>query len=390
MRKLLFCWELGANFGHLSNIAAIQPDLKAQGFDIRFAVADLKAASEILGSAGLLQAPAWPHYTHRGSTVGTASFADVLTLIGFGQARHLSSVVDAWLALFDLVDPSVIIADHSPAAQIACRIAGHPLITMGTGFTMPPLDYPSLPPLRADIAPALPEAELLSVANSILVSHGAPAMRRLTDLLRSDARILIGLPELDPYGSFRRETFSAPVGGFAPPSAIPAQRRLFVYLGAELPDLLAKVQILCDLPIPVEFYIRGVDRMLVEFITLRGKTIHDKPAEVRSVLRRTSHVMSQAGAMMTSEALAAGRPQFLLPSHFEGHLNSAFIVRGGFGRDFQPSNLDPRAFRRDVTMFLDDRDAGERTLNFARVLATRPLPDAGSQLLETTERLAVS
>jgi len=379
--RVLFCWELGANFGHLSNIALLQPALSAAGFDPVFAVADLKGARELLGSgARLFQAPVWPAYAHQGGQVAATSFADVLTLAGFSSRSHLEVVVDAWLTLFALIDPAIIITDHSPAAQIATRILGRPLVTVGTGFTMPPLDYPTFPPLRVDAATAVPEAELLAIATEVLASRGMTISHAtLPQVFTADARIIIGLPELDPYLSFRREPLFTPVGGFAIPNAA-EEKRLFAYLGTETPALTEKLQILCNLPIPVEIYIRGADPLLTEFVRLRGKIAFDRPADMRSALPRASHVLSQAGAMMASEALAAGRPHFLMPLHNESQRNATTIMRAGYGTEFRPSD-SPEEFARQLSDFLDDRELATRTLNFAKLIAMRPLPDAGDALM---------
>lgn len=387
MTRLLFCWELGANFGHLSTIAAMRPALEAAGFELAFAVADLKAARQMLGEgARIYQAPVWPRYAYQGGRVGLASFADVLTLVGFGDADNLAAVTDAWLALFALADPQVLIADHSPAAQIAANVAHLKLVTIGTGFTLPPLEFPEFPPLRADIAPAIPERQLLKTTNAVLARHGtASPVQTLPALFRADARIVVGLPELDPYRSFRREGIMAPPGGF--PAIGPAEPiRLFAYLGAELPQLESRVQSLCDLPIPVELYIRGANPMLLEFIRLREKTPHATPASMGEVLGRCTHVLSQGGAMMASMALAAGRPHLMLPLHDETRLNASLVTRFAAGIEAD-AHADAAQFIAVLRRFLADQDLEERARNAGSLLAARPLPDSGVEMLKALKTL---
>lgn len=389
MPKLLFCWELGANFGHLSNIAALRPRLAAEGYELVFAVSDLRVARELLGTdSTVIQAPVWPPYAHQGSTVALSSFADVLTLVGFGQRTHLGAVVDAWLGLLRMVNPTALIVDHSPAAQLAAFIAERPVVALGTAFTMPPIGYQTFPLLRADLAPALPESELLASARVVASRHTArPLPQYLPALFAAEARVIIGLPELDPYRSFRQESLCAPVGGFAQPVLV-EQTRLFVYLGAELPALASKLQIICDLPCPVEIYIRGADPLMLEFIRLRGKTGHERPQNSREVMARVSHVISQGGAMIASEALAAGRPNFVMPSHQESKINAVLLQSGGFGREFPLSDTNPTNFSQQLTSFLANRDSASHTLDVAKVLATRSLPEAGALVLQALHRIA--
>lgn len=382
MSRLLFCWELGANFGHLSTIASLLERLARKGHGVTFAVADLKVARELLGpSAQLVQAPSWSAYKHRGSRIEAASFADVLALVGYADPAFLGAVVDGWLTLFGLAASQAIICDHSPAAQLAARIAGLPTISLGTAFTQPPLDYPMFPPLRADIGAAVPETILLDSARHVLAAHGVGCPLSLPELFGATRRLVIGLPELDPYRSFRRELLHAPAGGFPAPQPGPGKApRLFAYLGPEIPDIEAKVQALCALAEPVEIFVRGGDPLLRDFIRRRGKVAYDRPIVMKEALQRASHVVSPGGAMLASEALAAGVPHLVLPTHRETHLNGSLVTGLGYGRMVDPG-LPVAAFRTSLAQFMGDRELEKRTLEFATILTDRPLPDAGDALL---------
>ncbi len=388
--RLLFCWELGANFGHLSAIAALQRMLRDTGHNLVFAVADLRAARDLLGDeAELLQAPVWPRFTSRGSRNEIASFADVLVPLGFSDTSVLGPVVDGWLGLLKAIRPDVLICDHSPAAQLAARVAGLPLITLGTGFTQPPLEYEALPPLRTDIAPALPEIALLASANEVLERRGAGPVNLLPELFRADRRIVIGLPELDPYRSFRRELLCAPPGGYSHPLPRGSGSRpshIFAYLGSELPGLEAKIQVLCDLPYPVEVHVRGGDRFLLEFIRMRGKIAHERPANIHETLARATHVVSQGGAMLASEAFSAGLPHLILPLYRETQLNASLVVRAGAGTQLDPE-APADAFSAGLNLFINDSELNRRSMGLARLLAERRLPDAGDELFAALERI---
>lgn len=379
--RLLFCWELGANYGHLSNLALLQHDLQQEGCELVFAVSNLQVAREVLGpDARIVQAPVWPDFVHRGPRVIVTGYSDILSLAGFSEPAILAPVVDAWLTLFDLVKPDVVVIDHGPAAHLAARISGISAIAVGSGFTLPPLDYPTFPPLRSDLAPSIPEARLLSVARGILSGRGVTDLpETLPEVFRTDARLPIGLPELDPYRSFRRESFYAPAKGFAEPTPS-SGRRLFVYLGRELPQLEARIQVIGDLDVPAVIHLRGGDPVLTQFLRMRGKTVLDRPADVRGLLASISHVLSQGGAMLASEALAAGRPHFTLPTQFESSLNTNLLVNAGYGRTLAAENADNDTFRQQLQRFLADDELATRTLSYAKLLAQRPLQTVTSAL----------
>ncbi len=379
--RLLFCWELGANFGHLSNLARLQVDLQRSDVELYFAVSNLQVARELLGpEARLLQAPTWPDFVHRGPRSIVTGHADILSLAGLAEPNLLAPVVDGWRTLFDLVQPSAAIIDHGPAAHLAALVAKLPVIAIGSGFTLPPLDYPTFPPLRSDLVPSISEARLLSVAHEVLRARGAETLPdTLPAAFRSHTRLPVGLPELDPYRTFRRETFYAPAGGFAAPVA-PPEKKLFVYLGREMPGLAALVQVIGELDTPAVVYLRGGDSALREFLLLRGKTVLDRPGDVHNILPAVSHVLSHGGAMLAAETLAAGRPHFTLPTHFETTLNARLLTGAGYGRSLSAEEVEPALFRSRLRLFLADEELGSQTLRYGQMLAQRPLPTVATGL----------
>src|SRR4051812_888192 len=155
MATILYAWELGANLGHIVPLARIAVAL---GGDHRhvYAVRDLRQAEATLGpAAAVFQAPLWSDHRHfgaRGAAGGLASYADVLTAVGFADATKISAMIGAWSALIGAIAPAVVVADLAPGLQGAPP--GPPLrvIAVGRGFTMPPLDKNRFPPLRGDRA----------------------------------------------------------------------------------------------------------------------------------------------------------------------------------------------------------------------------------------------
>jgi hypothetical protein len=228
---------------------------------------------------------------------------------------------------------------------------------------------------------------MLDAIAKVLGSRGGQNLARdLPGCFATHERIIIGLPELDPYQSFRREPLSQPPGGFPAPSAA-APSGVFAYLGADLPGFAEKLQILCDLDMPVEIFIRGGDRLHHEFVRLRGKTAHERPANMGEVLARVTHVVTEGGAMTASMAMAAGKPNLMLTRHGETRLNAALVARLGTGREI-PATAELKRFKADLGPFLNDRGLTDRAIDVARVLATRTLPDAGEQLYAALARLA--
>jgi UDP:flavonoid glycosyltransferase YjiC (YdhE family) len=339
-RTVLFAWELGANLGHIKPMITIARELARGGVTPIFAVRDLEHTHALIADDGfaMLQAPVWPRYKHWGHDGGLASYADILTGVGFADAAKLGAMIGAWDGLLDLVQPDAVVIDHAPALLAALHRRGIPTVAIGTPFTMPPLSRDRLAPLRADQAPAIPEAQLMqSVRKALGARRAPPPATTLVDLLRTDERIVYGTTELDPYRTFRNEPLVAPpepLPDFVEP---PLRPKLFVYLGVEAPCLEQIAQALARLDVEIIAYLRGEVGPIPQFLKRRGHIVFDKPPQVHQILPQVSHVISQGGAFMCQAALAAGRPQLVMPLHAEAEINLRMLEQLGIGQRFEPA-----------------------------------------------------
>jgi hypothetical protein len=334
---------------------ALARTLAARGAKPVFAVRDLANIHLVAkrGEMTFLQAPVWPDHRHRGYKPTVANYADVLTGIGFADPQKLSSVMLAWEAVLDFVRPDLVISDHSPALQTLLHGGDIPVVAVGTPFTMPPLTLDRLPPLRADQASALPESRLLQSAKSALAERGRRAPARLVDLLRTDERLVFGLPELDPYRAFREEPILAPPEPLPGYVESPITPRLFVYVGEGVPYVETLVQALVEMDIDIVAYLRGDVGPLPHFLKHRGHKVYDTPPPLDEVLPTVSHVLSQGGAFTSQAALAAGRPHLMIALHNETELNLQHLSGLGVARRLEPGR-DGRALRSKINDFVMD------------------------------------
>lgn len=385
--SVLFAWELGANLGHVKPMTTLARALIAQGARVTFAVRDL-AGMRLVAKPGefqVLQAPLWPEHRHTAYRPSAAGYADVLTLIGFGDAQKLGATVAGWDTVLALVKPGVVVADHAPALQVALYGRELPLVCMGTPFTMPPLTLDRLPPIRADQAPSLPEARLLQSAKTVLAERGVPAPQRLVDLLRAGARLVFGAPELDPYRAYRDEPLLAPPEPLPKFVEAPAKPRLFVYAGADLPHVETLVQSLVVMDVDIVAYLRGDVGPLPHFLKHRGHQVFDEPPPLEEILPSVSHVLSQGGAFTCHAALAAGRPHLIMPLHNESEINFAQLYNIGAARRLELSS-DEVAVRRTVHRFLIDADLVRNVRHWALTLAARQQADGTDAAVNAIER----
>jgi UDP:flavonoid glycosyltransferase YjiC (YdhE family) len=376
MATILFAWELGANLGHLIPISRVAAALAGEGHLSAYALRDLGNARALLGAeARVLQAPVWPNHRHFGAVSGgLASYADILTAIGFADPQKLAAVADAWRMLIDYVRPDLVVTDHSPGLHVALFGSDIPLVDIGTGFTMPPLDYEYFLPLRGDLAPAVPEQRLFESVRDARTLMGLRRPAGLIEVFRARHRVVFGLPELDPYRGFRREPIVAPPGGLPPAQPWPRARRLFVYAGAEMHNFDVLLQALATLDVSLEVYLRGDAGPAREFLRMRGATVHDEPTDLTEVLRDASHVLTQGGAGTIAAAYSAGRPQLVMPAHDEAKINLEMLVRAGVGQSLTVAT-DPADVAAEITRFMAHPSLPDNALELANRIARRVLPD---------------
>jgi hypothetical protein len=386
--RVLFGWELGANLGHISLIAEIARGLAADAAEITVAGIDLGSTRSGLSGIPirLLQAPRWPYHRHLGSDIGQSGYVDLLALVGFGDPTKLAAMVDAWRGIIDLVRPDLIVADHSPALMVARLGLGIRVVAIGSGFTMPPLETGRLPPIRADRAPLLPEGRLLAAVSAALSPHGVAAPQTLAEAFQSEARFVFGVPELDPYRAHRIEPMYTPSGGWPRFVEPPIRPHLFVYLGEDMPylDVLAKV--LGEADIAVTAYFRGDVGMMPDFLTRRGHTVHRAPPRLAEVLPTVSHVLHAGGLFTSAAALAAGRPQMVMPLHDETRLNHRMLSQLGVARQMPPGG-DPAVLANHLRAFLQDHTISGEARNWAKLIQSRPQPGFDAVLSAIAQQL---
>ncbi len=379
MATVLFAWELGANLGHLIPLSKIAAKVREDGHRAVFAVLDVGLARQTLGpDATILQAPVWPAHRHFGARGGYASYADLLAVVGFSDPDKLAAMMGAWLALIDLVQPAAVVADHSPGLQMALRGRGIPMVTVGSAFAMAPVQADHFPPLRGDSTPSIPETRLLESLRRAEVILGRTPSPDLLAAFRSTARVVFGIPEIDPYRSFRQEALMAPPGGLPGPQKWPNGHRLFVYIGGEAQNFEAIAQALSLVNVEVEAYLRGETGPIPEFLKMRGITIHDTAPPLNEVLTRVSHIFTLGGAMTTAAAYSAGRPQLILPRHDEAELTFGLVEAQGVAMRMKVLQ-EPYTIAAAIDQFVADNPLAERAHETAQRLAARPVPDGGER-----------
>ncbi len=345
--RLLFAWELGAHFGHVSKIAEIARALggRAELFVAAQDPASFRALAPDL-PVTLLPAPFAPVRAPETAEDKAVSYPDVLRHVGWHAAAPLAALAEAWGALFGLVRPDMIVAQAAPTALLAGRAAGLRVATVGSGYDAPPRGEP-MPPFffwldgQAEKA-ATREAAVLETANAALRLRGGPEMGAFADLFRAGPFILATFPEIDHYGDrYRFEPGHPPYlgqlvtldQGAALTWREGAARRIFAYLRPGGAPFDAATEALAARPAEEDVILAAPGAPEALKARLAGGPVRliDGPVRLDGLLETCDLGISHGSNGAAAAFLLAGVPQVALPTQAEQVMIARALGEGGFG-----------------------------------------------------------
>jgi len=362
--RVLFVWEFGKGFGHVTMIMPVVEMLAARGAEIHLC---FKSARRLEASGAgdrfhVLPSPrhaASPRAAPDGDAPQGLSYSDTLIAVGYDQAEGLAGLIAGWREIYDRVAPDVVVAEYAPTAQLAARGYGFATAAMGTGFTLPPLAMP-MPALRHwqphDGAELLRREEaVLATINVALARLDLEPLAAVADMLRGDAEFLCTVPELDHYPGRATRDYLGPILKTDSGTEIEwrpgAGKRVFAYLKpdrgmfepimralTELPPDCDTIAVFPDLPEPIR---RQFEKP--------GLRILSQHARLDRLLPGCDLAVHHAGAGITAAIALAGVPALMLPKHIEQTMTVKVAERAGLGLGLSllddPAELRPRLHR---------------------------------------------
>jgi UDP:flavonoid glycosyltransferase YjiC (YdhE family) len=324
------------------------------------------------------------------STRSTASLGDALAQIGLQSSSWVKTQIARWRELFDRYRPQVIVSDYAPGAVLAARDRV-PCIASGVGFTVPPANLRTFPPLHDGLGPIYPEEDVCDAVNRALTAHDIRPISFLPEALTGDAQCVCTIPLLDPYDAKRTE----PVVG--PQLNTPIVRRneyanqIFCYL-REAPGanrLESMVDCLLGLPNAVTVFSPGLAEAARTRLSNSGIEVLDRPAILAKQLMTSRLVVHYGGHGIAAAALLAGVPQVILDFDIEKSLIAAALQRRGVACrfDYYQSSVD--AVRQGITRALGDPIQLAAATEAALEHDVYRDRDVTSEIATVCERLAV-
>ena len=370
MARILCAWEFGADLGHVRRLVPVAEALRGLGHEVCVAFRDsahLEAGRDRgfeAYLAPLLRVPAQVSPT-------PISFSDILLNVGYADPHSVSGALRAWRSMLRLLEPHVIVADYAPTAMLAARAARLRLVTIGTGFALPPLEDP-LPALRPWSPVPL---ETLRAFDDRLVAtlraaigpqdaERAPVLAR--DIFEADAHLLCTFPELDPFGPRDSGEYVGPQGDATSGQEVRwhggTAHRVFAYLKPRDRRLETLVTALAASGAESIVAAPGLEHDRVAALSRDGVRVIPAPVNLDLVLPEASLCVAHAGPGVAARALGAGIPMGLLPLQLEQFLIARRIEQSGAARVVRPDTEQPD-FRAWLESMLGDaslREAAQR------------------------------
>lgn len=328
MATICFTWELGQGFGHLIRYRNLIEQLIADGHCVSFLAKNATSAARVFEGLKVSIIGVEPGSTPQAHRLPFLnSYPDILYNFGFYDSEALLPQVDRWQQIFADIQPDILIIDHSPSALLASRALACPVISSGSGFTVPPRATPMKPlrywTMRHREHLLAREQHVLAVCNEVLRRCGEKTLDSLCELLNTGNEWLATFPELDHYGERRDGQylgtfFSSGFGAAARWHAVTGPR-VFAYLPApaladELLGALTAVEAnLC-------VYAPNMPATELEKLPPDRTVKMLEPVELATVAERAEVVLTNGGLNTVAGFLHAGVPQLALPNNMERHL----------------------------------------------------------------------
>ena len=329
MQRVLFIWELGANFGHLTRLIPLAQEQRALGREVLFAVNNLQVSKPLLDSIGFVCVLA-PKVVYKRHRRVAANHTELLLNCGYSNQEGLQQTVGEWLTLFERYQPSLLVIDHSPTALLANKISKIPVIQVGSGFEIPPSDgwpnYFSANKVQErnevqEPHSIQPQITLLSNMNHAIKHHGMPEMQSTVELYGGCHQLLITFQELDHYPTRKQVNYIGPLyssdEGREMAWSQAKSKKVFIYTWAGLGGLNQMMLALAKLDVEVIARIPDLTDAARMLFTKPNIRIFTEALKLKDLISESDLLITHSGFATVSVFLRQGVPVMVVPDTIE-------------------------------------------------------------------------
>lgn len=390
-RRVLLAWEFGEGLAHVMLLSGVAQELRAldPDVDLVFALRDIDPGLSVgIDAHEIVETPR--RFTKPGFTPLTTlqphrTFGGMIGEALVDESWESLRYFEEWDRLIAAARPDVIIADYAPSATMlaARRI---PSVACGIGYSLPPVDLPSFPPVTKAAGPFYAsEEDLLERFNTVLRHVGARMLERLPQMNEADAYGLRTIPDLDPYAEYPgRDWLGAFLPGGVPDMQDERSRGLaYFHQKQQFNDEI--VDGLIQSGVEIDIYMGEPLRRTRK--RAQGTSLHlaDEPFKLMQAMPGRAVTIHPGSLGFCSAAAFAGVPQVMLPKHQEHYANARGLVPKGVGVMLPPARRTAGELARVIRETAESETMREaaralalslepwRKANPARVIAERAL-----------------
>ena len=328
MARIVYAWELGGGWGHLSVAAPILTQLASAGHEVVTLLRMLHGAEIFFGEANIRYLPIPRDARPAEKPIRPQrTFAHLLSNTAFVSETRMLPIAKSWRWILNDLRPDLLLLDHAPSALMATRDFDCRRVTIGTGFTLPPAvaTMPDWRPWLGDDDGQLQqqENEVLSRVNRTLDSLAMAPIDALSDLYTSvDETLLTTYAELDHFGQREGVEYlgvSPVIQGNRPNWPETQGPRIFAYLKptAELPLVL---QSLRESSAASLIHVPGFSSEQIAKWESPRLRIVAQPVDMSYAVDNCDFAILNGNHTSTVQMLCAGKPVLTIPSYLEQQL----------------------------------------------------------------------
>lgn len=349
MKRIIFCWELGGNYGHITSFLPFYRELVKAGMAVDFVIRDLGFAHKLLGEQGIRYFQAPLPRDELNEAIFTYSYTDLLAQIGYLDSSRLTSYVSAWRDLLLVLDADMVIADHAPTALLAARTLGLPGAIFGSGFFNPPFTNP-FPIFH--VWSGVPhevarknDAAVLHNINLVLKCFEKEPVTSVASILDVDENFLCTIPELDHYDVREGQDYWGPYFiddiGIEPDWPEVSGPKIFAYVTTKVKSLELFLQELQLVQGSKLVHIPRASQELIAHFERNDLRIVPEPVQMKAIVKDADLVIHQCGIGTVSACVMGGVKQLLLPTQLEQRMLAKKLVRAGLAYGIDPDSPTP-------------------------------------------------
>lgn len=343
--RVLFAWEMGRNFGHVTQIVPVAEALLKRGGSVHMALRNPAAIAPFTGASRfqVFQAPfRSPGKQQPGAPkIRPLIYADDLYHCGYDQAKTLAALLGNWQQVFRRIQPDVLVAQSAPTALLASHGMSFRRFSMGGSYDVPPATAP-LQALRYwekghTLEMAGRESRMLATINTALHMHGREPLKAFRDFLVTEKDFLCTVQEMEHYpdrgvagyyGALSKTDSGTPLTW-----AAEARHRVLAYIRPEVPVFAPTMAALARLPADHDVIVSAPGLAADSRAQLErpGLRVVDGPVRLDGLLPACDLCINHATRGTCSAALLAGVPVLMLPGHIEQLMQARVIARNGMG-----------------------------------------------------------